>query len=182
MRRVALAVSISGILLLAAWVQAPASPVRDATGPTASEVDAADQTARSVAPVARQVDQEADRLRQHLAARVPFTPPARDPFRFKSKTGSEPFSTGSREKGSDPVVLKIPVSPPIAVPTLIGLTEDSVGGVVTRAAVLSMGDDMAIVKPGQTFSRFVVRSIGPASVELVDVTSPTQTVTTITIR
>ena len=179
MRRVALAVSISGVLLLAAWVQAPASTSREITGPTASEIDAAEQAAQSVAPVTRQVDEEADRLRQRLAARVPFTPPARDPFRFKSKTGSEPFSTDSREKGSDPVI-SAPL--PVAVPTLVGLTEDTVDGVVVRTAVLSMGDDLAIVKAGQAFSRFVVRSIGPASVELVDVTSPNKTVTTITIR
>lgn len=180
MRRVVLALLISGVLLLATWVQAPAAPARSIATPTPSEIGGAEQTVQSVAPVARQIDQEADRLRQHLAARVPFTPPARDPFRFKR--GSEPFSTDSREKGSDPVVLKIPVSPPIAVPTLIGLTEDAVGGVVVRTAVLSMGDDMAMVKPGQSFSRFVVQSIGPASVELVDVTSPNRVVTTITIR
>ena len=65
---------------------------------------------------------------------------------------------------------------------LIGVTEDVNAGVVTRSAILTMGDDMAIVKTGQAFSRFIVRSIGALSVELVDFTSPNRPVSTITIR
>jgi len=179
MRRLAFALSLTGVLLVATWAQAPAAPTRDAAAPSAADVASAEQAAQSVGPIARQIDQEAERLRQRLAAQVPFAAPARDPFRFK---GSEPFSTDSGEKGSDPLVLKTPASPPIAVPVLIGLTEDAVDGVVTRTAMLLMGEEMAIVKPGQAFSRFVVQSIGATSVELVDVTSPTRTVTTVTIR
>lgn len=181
MKRAAFALALSGVLLLATWVQAPAAPARDVAAPSAADVSSADQTAQSVAPVARQIDEEAARLRQRLAAAVPFTAPARDPFRFNKK-GSEPFSTKSVEKGSDPVVLKTPVAPPIVVPVLVGITEDAAGGVVTRTAILSMGDDMAIVKTGQAFSRFIVQSIGALSVELVDVTSPNRTVSTIRIR
>ena len=179
MKRAAFALALSGVLLLATWVQAPAAPAREIAAPSASDVAGADQTAQSVTPVARQIDEEAARLRQHLAAEVPFTSPARDPFRFK---GPEPVAMKSVEKGSDPVVLKTPASPPIAMPLLIGVTEDASAGAVTRTAILSMGDDMAIVKTGQVFSRFIVRSIGALSVELVDVTSPARTVITITIR
>lgn len=175
-------------MLLATWVQAPAAPAREDVAPSAVDVAAAEQAAQSTAPVARQIDEEAERLRQHLAAQIPFVLPARNPFSFSTVSekpvpkGSEPFSTVPVEKGSDPLVLNPPASPAIVVPLLVGVTEDTVDGVVSRTAVLSMGDDMAIVKIGQPFMRFVVQSISATSVELVDVTSPARTVTTINIR
>ena len=188
MKRVAFALALSGVLLLATWVQAPAAPARDVANPSAADMVTAEQVAQAVAPAARQVDDEAERLRQHLAAQTPFTPPVRDPFRFtaivpKTKSmGSEPFSTVSAEKGTELAVMRPPASPPIEMPTLLALTEDTVAGVVTRTAMLSMGDDMAIVKVGQTFARFQIQQIGATSVELVDVTSAAKTITTITIR
>jgi len=182
MRRLLLAISVSGVLLLATWVQAPAAPARDVVAPSAADVASAEQTAQSVTPVARQIDEEAERLRLRLATQTPFTAPVRDPFRFRATRGTDPFSAGSAEKEPVPVVLRTPVSPAVVVPTLVGVTEDAVAGVVTRTAILSMGDDMAIVKIGQVFSRFVVQSIGATAVELVDVTSPNRAVTTITIR
>lgn len=87
-----------------------------------------------------------------------------------------------RPGGNDAIELKVPESPAIAMPLLIGVAEDTVAGVVVRTAMLSMGDEMGIVKIGQPFSRFVVQAIGATSVELVDVTSPNRVVTTITIR
>ena len=180
MRRLAFALSLSGLLLLATWVQAPAGPAREITAPSAAEVELAEQAAQAIAPVARQIDQDAERLRQHLAARVPFNEPARDPFRFKKATA--PRAPGAPAAPGAPVVLNVPPPPPVAVPLLIGVTEDVSAGVVTRTAVLSMGDDMAIVKVGQPFARFVVQSIGATSVDLIDVTSPNRAVTTIAIR
>jgi len=186
MRRWLLVVGAGGVLLLANWVQAPAAPARSFAAPSAADVASAEQAAQSVDPVARQIDQDAERLRQRLAERAPFAEPVRNPFRFNGTKsvpkGSEPFSTRSVEKGSDPVVLKTPAPPLVEMPTLIGLTEDTAAGVVTRTAVLTMGDDMAIVKVGQTFSRFIVQGIGLTSVELVDVTSPARIVVVLVIR
>lgn len=186
MRRLLLVVVAGGVLLLANWVQAPAAPARSVAAPSAADVASAEQTAQSVDPVARQIDQEAERLRQRLAERAPFAEPVRNPFRFNGTKsvpkGSEPFSTKSVEKGSDPLVLKAPAPPPIEMPTLIGLTEDTAAGVETRSAVLTMGDEMAVVKVGQTFSRFIVQSIGLTSVELVDVTSPSRLAVVLVIR
>jgi len=187
MRRLALAFSTSGVLLLATWVQAPAAPVRDASVPSATDVASAEQSAQAVAPVARQIDAEADRLGQRLSVRVAAPTPARDPFRFavserRVPTGSEPFSTGSVEKGSDPVALNALVPAVVVVPVLIGVTEDVVGGVVVRTAALTMGDDMAVVKIGQMFSRFLVESISATSAVLVDVTSPSRAVSLVSIR
>lgn len=189
MRRFAFVLSLGCVVLLATWVQAPAAPAREDVAPSWGDVAAAEQTAQSTVPVARQIDEEAERLRQHLAAQVPFILPARNPFRFNVTAsekpmpkGSEPFSTVPVEKGSDPLVLNPPAPPAIAVPLLVGVTEDTADGVVSRTVVLSMGDDMAIVKIGQPFARFIVQSISATSVELVDVTSPTRLVTTINIR
>lgn len=184
-KRVAFALALSAMLLLATWVQAPAAPARDITNPTAEETQSAEQAAQAVVPAARQVDEEADRLRMRLAAQVPFSAPARDPFRF---TAPPPVPTRTSvpvaviERTPEPVVLNTPVSPAISMPTVLALTEDTVAGVVVRSAMLSMGDDTAIVKIGQTFARFQVQQISATSVELVDVTSPTRLVTTISIR
>ena len=80
------------------------------------------------------------------------------------------------------VVLNIPKPPAIVVPTLIALTADDVAGVGVFTAVLSMNDEMAIVKVGQAFDRFQVKSITAELIELIDITSPTKTVTTLTIK
>jgi hypothetical protein len=184
MPRVTTAVLLSGVLLAAAWVQAPAAPGRESPAPSAIEIAAVEQTAQSVGPAVREIDEEAERLRQHLAARLPFNRPVRDPFRFKGVRPIAPETSrrSSRVQNIEPVDLKPPAPPPIAVPTLIGVTEDVVNGVLTRTAVLSMDDDMAMVKIGQSFSRFIVKSIGPTSVELIDITTPSKIVSTVTIR
>jgi hypothetical protein len=51
-----------------------------------------------------------------------------------------------------------------------------------RTAVFAMNDDMKIVMPGQMFDRFLVEAIGPDSVRIVDITSPTRATFVIAIR
>lgn len=186
LRRLAPALMLALVLLLAAQLQSPAGPAWELAPLSAGAVEMAEQTSQAVAPVARQVEEEAERLRQHLAERARFVAPARDPFRF-SGPAKRPAPQTDRPEPSAfvpaMIVARAPDSPPILLPTLIALTEDAgPDGVVVRTAVLAMGDDMAMVKTGQTFSRFQVQSIGATSVELVDVTSPTKAVTIVSIR
>lgn len=185
MRRVAIALSLSGVLLLATWVQAPAEPAREEIPLSRGALAEADQVAQATVPAARQVDEEAERLRQHLAAQTPFSEPVRNPFRFNTSEKPAPQPVPSalmRSASIDAVELNVPAAPAIVMPLLIGVAEDTVAGVVVRTAMLSLGDEMGIVKIGQPFSRFVVQAISATSVELIDVTSPNRNVTTITIR
>ena len=185
MKRIAFALVISGVLLLATWVQAPASTNRDLPMLSTADFAEIEQAVQAAAPVTRQIDEEAARLRMRLSVDTPAPTPSRDPFRFKTPT---PVAVASRERGPEAVVPAaapaaiVPSAPVVIGPTLVGITEDVVGGITTRTAVLSMGDDLAMVKIGQSFARFVVQSISATSVALVDTTSPTRSISTITIR
>ena len=186
LRRSAPALWLALVLVLAARLQSPAESAWSVAPLSADDSERAEQTTQAITPVARQVDQDAERLRQRLAEQSRFVAPARNPFRF-SGPAAPPPANGAGRVATDfvaaTIVPRAPEPPPILVPTLVALTED-VGpdGAVVRTAVLSMGDDMAIVKTGQTFSRFQVQSISATTVELVDVTSPAKTVTIVSIR
>lgn len=187
MRKVLLLPIVGVALLLVSRVPSPAEPAGELPMLSAAQVELAEQNAQSVTPVARQIDQEAERLRQRLAQQVPFDEPARDPFRFTTrstpKLGTPKLVPVAKESDEvQPVVLNIPKPPAILVPTLIALTADEVGGAVVRTAVLSMNDEIAIVKVGQAFDRFQITSITADAVELVDITSPTKASTTLTIK
>ncbi len=186
MNRVAYALGLSGVLLLATWVQAPASPTSEVMPPSAAAVAALDQAVSASSQVARDIDQEAERLRQRLSQEIPAPAPSRDPFRFRVAEPPAPAKTSAKvpspEKLPAPSPNAAPPAPVVLMPTLIGITEETANGVVTRSAVLSMGDDMAIVKAGQTFARFIVQTIGPSSVEIVDATNPARSISVLTLR
>lgn len=185
MKRIAFALALSGVLLLATWVQAPASTTPDVAAPSAADITAIEQAVQATLPVARQIDEEAARLRQRLTTETTAPTPSRDPFRFKA---APPAPSPVRQKTPDAAVPAVaapslpPAPPPVLLPALIGITEDATAGVMTRTAVLSMGDDMAMVKIGGTFARFVIQSISATSVEIVDVSSPARTISLLTIR
>jgi hypothetical protein len=75
-----------------------------------------------------------------------------------------------------------PPAPALMLPTLVAITSDARDGGLFRTAVLSMDDEMKIVKPGQLFDRFIVEAIGPESVRIVDITSPTRATFVVAIR
>jgi hypothetical protein len=78
--------------------------------------------------------------------------------------------------------VSVPAAPAIALPSLVAITSDARDGGIMRTAVLSMNDEMRIVKPGQLFDRFLVEAIGPDAVRIVDITSATRATFTVAIR
>ena len=148
---------MSGVALLVSWAVAPAAPV--APPDTAAAIAAIEQSV----PVVDEVNAQVDRLRERLAAPQKFPPPQRNPFDF-----------GRRPEPPRPVkpVVETPAvpvePPPPPLPRLLAITSNTVDGAVTHSAVFSNGDDVSIVKAGDTISRFVVRSVTTDGAELVD--------------
>ena len=184
MKRIAFALAISGVLLLATWVQAPASTTRETPMPSAAELADIEQAVQAAAPVTKQIDEEAARLRQRLVTETPAPSPSRDPFRFRSAAPPAPVAAERSHAlpPAPPTPAPVAVAPQVIMPTLVGITEDVVGGVTTRTAVLSMGDELAMLKIGQSFARFLIQSISTTSVELIDTTSPARSISILTIR
>jgi len=184
MRRIAAILAIGGGLILISWVTSPAARTTPADARVSpAELDRADQTAQAVAPLTGQIDDQAARLRAHLSQPPPKPDPNRNPFRFGGTSPSRK-GTDPAKKGTDPARTGyVPLAPvPLALPVLVAITSDARDGGLMRTAVLSMGDEMKIVTPGQVFNRFMVESIGPDSVRIVDITSPTRAVFIVAIR
>ena len=162
MNRIASALLLGGGVLLTTWVVAPAAPAPSAKPLTTAEVAALTQQA----PIVAEVDAQVTRLRERLAAAPQFPPPSRNPFLFGR--GPEPASP----KVNVPVIAApAPVEPDAAAPTLpriVAVIGTATDGGLLRTAVLGIGDDVQIVKPGDVVLRFVVRSISADAVELVD--------------
>ena len=113
---------------------------------------------------------QVDKLRERLSAPPEYPAPTRDPFRFGKIV--EP----SRPKLIVPAVMTSAVPPPApapALPRLVAITSRVVDGVTVRTAVLAMGDDLQMIKVGETVSRLVIRNIGADVVELADPASGT---------
>lgn len=188
MKRVAGILAVGGGLILIFWVTSPAART-PAAAPELSAADLAlaDQAAQAIPPIASQVDEQAARLRARLAEPPQKPQPTRNPFRFK---GTEVFSTEKHRRGtgvlSPKSVENTPVpfvsAPAISLPAVVAITADARDGGLMRTAVLSMHDEMKNVRPGQAFDRFVVEAIGPDSVRLVDITSPTRATFVVAIR
>jgi hypothetical protein len=61
-----------------------------------------------------------------------------------------------------------PATSTSALPRLVAIGSTVVDGVLLRTAALALGDDIHVVKPGDTLATFVVHRIGPDGVELAD--------------
>jgi len=160
MHRFALALLLGGVVLLVSWVNAPASPSPDGSGAAATS------TLDQLAPVVAEVNAQVDRLRERLSAPPARPRPARDPFRFGRRTEApRPVATTASEAPAE-----LPSEPPPpTLPRLIAIMESATDGAPVRTAVLSEGDGLQIVKPGDTIGRFTVRAIGADALDLVDV-------------
>jgi hypothetical protein len=180
--------AIGGVLILISWVTSPAARMTPGSPRISpAEIERVDQTAQAVAPLSRQIDEQAARLRARLAQPPPKPEPDRNPFRFGAgvtvpKTAGRKPSSLRADEMPTPSVAAGPASPALLLPALIAITSDAGDGGIMRTAVLSMNDDLKIVKPGQMFDRFIVEAIGPDSVRVVDITSPTRATFTVAIR
>jgi hypothetical protein len=167
MNRAAKALLLGGVVLLATWVVAPAAP-----GPPAATADplaSLDQTT----PVVAEVNAQVDRLRERLAAPPELPPPARDPFRFGERRDPRRVVAPVEAPAIVP-----PLEPAPPLPVLIAITSNTIDGTLTRTAVFAEGEEVRIVKEGDTVGRFLVQTVSADAAELLDkMTSRTHRVT-----
>jgi hypothetical protein len=159
MKRLGAIALFAGAVLLSTHILAPAEPP-----PPPPELNPADLAAIvQVRPVVEQVNQQVDRLRERLANPPTYPPPTRDPFRFGERAEPARPKTAQAPAAPAPPVKSAPV-----LPHLIAIATNAQEGDAVRTAVLALGDDLQIVKAGETYSKFLVGSIGADAVELSD--------------
>jgi hypothetical protein len=160
MKRFAAIVLFAAAVILSTHVLAPAAPPPARPAVSAADLALVDQAA----PMIDLVNTQVDRLRERLAAPPVYPAPTRDPFRFGTREAP------SRPKPAAPVAsaVELFVPPPPVLPRLVAIAATAGEGGVVRTAVLTVGDDVQILKSGDSVLKFVIKSIGADVVELVD--------------
>ena len=150
----------AGAVLVSTHILAPAAPP-----PPQPAILAADLAAVAQArPVVDEVDSQVDRLRERLASPPAYPPPTRNPFRFGDRKTEPP-----RPRAAAPAAaVTVEREPAPALPRLVAIATNVVGGALVRTAVLANGDDVVVVKAGESLGTFTVRTIGVDTVELAD--------------
>lgn len=151
MQRLAVALLLGGVLLLASWVVA-------GDPPPASSAPNAGPRPDQVAQLVDDVNQQVELLRERLELERRFTAPNRNPFTFGAGVPS-------------PVEMPPPVEPvvvaePPAMPQLVAILTDKIEGGVARRAVFSMNGAVQILKVGDAIDRFEVARIDADGVDL----------------
>jgi hypothetical protein len=161
MKRLGAILVFAGAVLVSTHILAPAE-----TPPAKPAVIAADLAAIDQArPIVDEVNAQVDRMRERLASPPAYPAPTRDPFRFGKR--ADPAPPKPAAPAPAPVFSESTPAPPV-LPRLIAIALTTTEGVAQRTAALALGDDLRIVKPGETMARFVVHSIGADVVELID--------------
>jgi hypothetical protein len=152
MQRVAVALLLAGVLLVASWVVAGDPPARRSAA--AGAPAPIDQVSQLITDVNTQVDL----LRERLALERRFAPPSRDPFRFSASREPEPVAA--------PVETPVVEPEAPALPQLVAILTDKTDGGVARRAVFSVNGNVRIVKVGESLDRFDIARIDADGVDL----------------
>jgi hypothetical protein len=161
---------LGGASLLAAWLASAAGVVFDA--PPVVQEDARPVQTAGTETLAADVQTQAARLRDRLAA----APTPQEPFRNLFRFGARPEAQRPR-RAAAPVAE--PAPPPQMLPdiplTLIGIAEDaSPQGPVRTALITTARGELLTVKAGQDVEiRYRVRTVGTDAVELTDTANGT---------
>jgi hypothetical protein len=154
--------------LLVAWLASAVGVPRQARYARAPRP--APEDARVVA-LANDVQSQAARLRQRLAAPTVLQPPARNPFSFATR---ERF-VARRVSAAVAAEPEPPVDPIVTEPelALIGVAENrTASGLVRTAMIVGAADQLFMVGQGEAIDgRYEVVAIGADAVELKDMTT-----------
>jgi hypothetical protein len=152
--------------LLCAWLasaastsrQSPTQPVAVPDKPRESETEM----------LARDVQEQAERLRKHLAAARDHKRPSRNPFAFQERQREAAAPVAPRLPGLLPLPAPVPRDEPPLV--LIGVAEQATPqGPVRTAMIAAEGDQLFLVKAGETvIERYLVEAISVDVVQLKD--------------
>jgi len=164
MPRLLAIVIFAGAVLISTRILAPAAAPRPLPPLSAADLAAFAQTTAMVDEVNAQVD----RLRERLASPPSYPAPTRDPFRFGAKAEPAPPKPPAPAPRPAAAVVAAPAISMPPLPRLVAIISSSTDAGSSQRAVVAAGDDVQILKIGDTVSRFVVRSIGVDAVELAD--------------
>jgi hypothetical protein len=163
MKRFGAILLFAGAVLLSTHILAPASSPPPPRPVTAADLAPIAQTT----PVVEQVDAQVERLRERLATPPAYPAPVRDPFTYGTRP-DQPRAKAAAPSAAPATIAEKPAIPAPPLPRVIAIATDVVDGALVRTAVLALGEDFQVVKSGETFSKFVVRSVGIDVVELSD--------------
>lgn len=152
---------VSGATVIATWL-ASAPTVRSPLATAGAPLHPAAQSADAAADIVRQ----ADRLHARLNAAVAYSQPARNPFRFSERDQRALEGAASIPPAPVESLTAFPQAPTLRF-TLSGIAENSVDGKVVRTAIISMPNDVVLVKEGDPVAgQYKVTSIAEDSIEL----------------
>ena len=150
--------------VLVAWL-ADATGLSVGSAPAPPSPDRAEPSPTQV--IANEVQAQASRLRDRLAAAPAPRQPARNPFTFAARAvrqGNVPTGTAGR------INTPVPATPPEPPLQLVGVAErETPAGTVRTAMITADSDELFMLIEGDTLGgRYRVKSVGPDVVELTD--------------
>jgi hypothetical protein len=155
MQRLAVALLLGGVLLVASWVVAGDPPRHASASSGAPRPD-------QVAQLVDDVNQQVELLRQRLEMERRFAPPNRNPFTFEAAVPAPVVL---------PPVISAPEPPPL--PQLVAILTDKVEGALVRRAVVSLNGSVHILSVGGAADGFEVTRIDADGVDLKGRDTPT---------
>lgn len=159
---------IGGASLLAAWLASAAGTSRQ---PPAAPISPPQPLDAALDAIATDVQSQALRLRQRLAAAPAPQTPLRNPFSFVVRPASRMPAVARVERPAAPV----PVDPAAAEPplSLLGVAEQQSATGMIRTAMLGGDDDQLhmVVEGQEVAGRYRVAKVTADTVELSDLTT-----------
>jgi hypothetical protein len=167
--RTASVLLFAGALLISQWVLSSAAPTNNS--PTSSTSSGSPTSAlrsdlaayeQATAPIVAEISAQVDRLRERLSTPPAPPQPGRDPFRYGVRELPRP-------KVAQPEIPVAPPPPPAPeLPRLIAITSEKTDAGVEWRAAFSNGDQILLLKAGDTIGPFAIRSVSEGVVELAD--------------
>ncbi len=159
---------IGGATVLVAWL-ASASAVPEQRPTTRARPGHTDEVV--LGEITADVQSQAARLRQRLAAAPAPAAPLRNPFSFHARDLPKPRGM-VRAASVEPEPVATPSSDEVPL-ALLGIAEQQTPGGLVRTAMIGGADDtLHFATEGQDVAgRYRVTAVGPASVELKDLTT-----------
>ena len=154
--------------LAAAWLASAAGVIGQPA--PAPRLPVRSQLSAQTEAVSFDVQAQAERLRKRLAT-APTPQPVRNPFTFEARQSVRKPAAARSVDVPPPVPAAAPaeIEPELA---LIGVAEDGKEPEVVRTAmIVGAGDQLFLVRVGQSVGRYQVTAIGADVVELKDGTS-----------
>jgi len=154
----------AGALLISQWVLSSAAPtVTPSPAPVAAPHMTLSAYEQTTAPIVAEIAAQVDRLRERLNTPPAPPQPTRDPFRYGQRELPRP-------KNVEPEIVAPPPAQPRApeLPRLIAIASEKTDAGVEWRAAISNGDQIILLKAGDTIGPFVVRSVSETTLELAD--------------